>query len=209
MTPSACWIWVVVYSMSCAQQVPLQLAVPGFPQWTSRLFCATKQSFMGKLQETGWPFTFSSQVKHKYVQLCLCVSRSVFMFSWVLSALSIPEGKPDICPEFLGESHWGGSSWLLEIPRCREDTCFPTWSGQWLGTKGVGRCGSSCQILRGHMWPYHGAEHQGLLGVWGSKAGVDELAFSFSVKFSPGSLSEKSRTGSKFWADIWCSGSNM
>lgn len=40
-------------------------------------------------------------------------------------------------PVFLRESHWGDSSWLLEMPGRREDHLLPHMNQWWLGAKRV------------------------------------------------------------------------
>lgn len=66
--------------------------------------------------------------RRTYTSVCLCVSRTVFMFSRVLSALFRPQGKPDLNLEFLRESYWGVSLGYMSLP---------TGTKVWPGARGV------------------------------------------------------------------------
>ena len=82
----------------------------------SREAWATKLSSVGKSQETEWPFSPSHRRQTQvHTSVCLYVSGPVFLFPWVLSALSRPTGKPDIYPEFLREEPLGRSASVARV----------------------------------------------------------------------------------------------
>lgn len=79
---------------------------------------------MGNLQETGWPFSPSSQSQTQvhtsvfvFLGLCLCFPKCCLLY---------PDQRENLTYlESLGESYWGDQPWLLEAPGCREAHLLP------------------------------------------------------------------------------------
>lgn len=170
----------------------LWLTASEFPGGRSREAWATKLSFMGKLQETRWPFSPSSQSQTQvhtsvfvFLGLCLCFPKSCLLY---------PDRRENLTYlKSLGESCWGDQPWLLEVPGCREDHLLPHLN----------------RFCWGQRWPYRGTEHRCLLGRWGSKGTVGAPRFPLLWLSFPKIPLWAVRSWSQSWGDMGYTESKM
>lgn len=177
----------------------LWLTASEFPGGRRREAWATKLSFMGKLQKTGWPFS-PSRVRHSVCVLLglrLCFPKCCLLY---------PDQRENLTDTWspLGRATGEISLGYWRCLEAERITCFPTWTGWWPETKGVeetclhlsdsagDRGDPTVQLSTGVCLVYEEARTQWVCP-----------AFSFSGSLFPRSLSEQ--PGAKVSLGMACS----